>query len=200
VIGALAAHLDRELSDLQLEVVDELEARVDGAPPRIRNRHPVEQLAAGQPEQVRDRAGVPEGHQRRVDAVLQRRAMPNEMQAVARKLALAPDRWVGQPDRRDQVAMREDGQDLRVDAVGLAGQRREALDLLRVGDEDFPAELFERVVHEPRPGHRLDHRPDALTAQLVDEVAQPVGVRRRRRPGDDVAGIVDHADVEPCST
>src|SRR3954449_9353616 len=52
VIGALATHLDRQLGDLQLEVIDQLQARVDVAPPRIGDRHAVEQLAAGQAEEV----------------------------------------------------------------------------------------------------------------------------------------------------
>jgi hypothetical protein len=81
------------------------------------------------------------------------------MQPVAGQLALAPDRRVGQPDRRHQVTPRQLGQDARVDPVGLARQRREPLDLLRVRDEHLPAVLLERVVHEARAGHRLDHRP-----------------------------------------
>jgi hypothetical protein len=39
--------------------------------------------------------------------------------------------------------MGEDCQDLGVDLVGLAGQRRQALDLLGVGDLDRPANLLE---------------------------------------------------------
>jgi hypothetical protein len=61
VIGALAAELDGERRDLKFQVVDQLKARVAGAPPRIGNREPVEQLAAGVPEQIRDRARVPQG-------------------------------------------------------------------------------------------------------------------------------------------
>jgi hypothetical protein len=38
VIGALALELDRQPGDLQLEVVDELEAGVDVAPPRAGSR------------------------------------------------------------------------------------------------------------------------------------------------------------------
>ena len=124
---------------------------------------------------------MPEGHQRRVDAVLQRRAMADQMQPVAGELALAADRRVGQPDRRHEVAPGQLGQHARVDLVGLASQRRQPLDLLRVGDQHLPAELFERVVHEPRAGHRLDHRPHRLPSQALGEMAQPVGVRRRGR-------------------
>src|SRR3954447_11667769 len=52
VIGALALELDGQRRDLQLEVVDELQTGVDVAPPRVRDRHAVKQLAAGQPEQI----------------------------------------------------------------------------------------------------------------------------------------------------
>ena len=103
-----------------------------GLPPRVGDREAVKQLAAGMTEQIADRTGVPEGHQRRVNAVLQRRAMANEMQPKARELALATNAWVGQPDRRNQVAPAQLGQHARVDLVGLAGQRREPLDLLHV--------------------------------------------------------------------
>jgi hypothetical protein len=51
VVGALALELDRQLGDPQLEVVDQGEGGVDVAPPRVGDRHPVEQLAAGEPEQ-----------------------------------------------------------------------------------------------------------------------------------------------------
>ena len=52
MVGALALELHREPGDLQFEVIDELKADVDVAPPRIGNRQPVEQLAAGQTEQI----------------------------------------------------------------------------------------------------------------------------------------------------
>jgi hypothetical protein len=73
---------------------------------------------------------------------------------------------------------------------------------LRVGDEHIPAELLERVVHEPRAVHRFDHRPHRLTVlhHAADETAQPVGVRRRRGLGDQLAVIRQQTDVEPTST
>jgi hypothetical protein len=115
VIGAVALELHGQPGDLQLEVVDELQADVDVAAPRIRDGEPVEQLAAGVAEQIGDRARVPEGDQRGVDAVLERRAMPDQMQPVAGQLALAADRRVRQPDRRHQVAPGELGEHARVD-------------------------------------------------------------------------------------
>src|SRR5215211_844912 len=52
MIGALVLELDGQPGDLQLEVIDQLQAGVDIAPPRVRDRQPVEQLAAGQAEQI----------------------------------------------------------------------------------------------------------------------------------------------------
>jgi hypothetical protein len=179
---------------------DQLEARVDVAPPRVGDRHPVEQLAAGEPEQIADRARMTERHQRRVDPVLQRRAVTHQMEPVARQLTLAPDRRLGQPNRRHEIAPRQLRQNARVDLVGLASQRREPLDLLRIGDQHFPAEFLERVVHEPRPGHRLDHRPHPHTPQPLGKMPQPVRVRRRRSVLDQLARVVDQAHIEPTST
>src|SRR3954449_160495 len=45
------------------------------------------------------------------------------------------------------------------------------LTLLGVRDEHLPPELLERVVHEPRARHRLDHRPNPRTPQPFDEPA-----------------------------
>jgi hypothetical protein len=59
VIGALALELARQLSDLQFQVVDQPQADVDGATPRIGDLEAVEQLAAGVPEPIRDRHGWP---------------------------------------------------------------------------------------------------------------------------------------------
>jgi hypothetical protein len=151
-------------------------------------------------EQIADRARMPEGDQRRVDAVLERGAMTHQVQPEARELALAADRRVGQPDRRHQVALREHRQHVRVDLVGLARQRRQALDLLRVRDKHLPAELFERVMHEPRAVHRLDHRPHARSLHTHGEMAQTVSVRRGRDPRDQLAGVADQADIQPTST
>ena len=69
--------------------------------------------------------------------------------------------------------MRERREDERVGLVGLAGQGRKPLDLLRVGDLDLPALLLERVVDEPGAGHRLDDRPDGLGVDLVEPAREP---------------------------
>ena len=97
------------------------------------------------------------------------------------QLALLANPRIGQPDRRHQVALAQHRQHHRVDLVGLAGQRREALDLLGVGDLDVPALLLERVVDEPSTSHRLDDGADRLCVNLVDssrERSQRVEVRR----------------------
>jgi hypothetical protein len=39
-----------------------------------------------------------------------------------------------------------------------------------------------------------------MTPKALGEVAQAIGVRRRSRAPDDLAGVVDQADVEPRST
>ena len=52
MIGALALELARQPRDLQLEVVDQLQAGIDVAPPRVREGEPIEQLTAGVAEQV----------------------------------------------------------------------------------------------------------------------------------------------------
>lgn len=62
----------------------QFQTRVDVAPARTRDPKAIEQLAAGAPEQIRDGARMPEGHQRLVDSVRQRRAMADLMQLVAR--------------------------------------------------------------------------------------------------------------------
>jgi hypothetical protein len=58
VVGAAALELAVDLGDAALEVVDQLEAGVDRAAPWLRDLKPIEQLAAGDTEQVGDRAGV----------------------------------------------------------------------------------------------------------------------------------------------
>jgi hypothetical protein len=106
---------------------------VDRRTPWRRDLETVPQLAAGDTEQVGDRAGVPEGDQHCVDPVFEHRAVLHQMQPEPSQLALAPDRRVGQPDLGDQVSW-ESTEDASVDLVGLAGQRPQALDLGRIGD------------------------------------------------------------------
>jgi hypothetical protein len=124
------------------------------------------------------------------------------MQPEAGLLALAPDRRVGQPDRRHQAALREHGQDTRVDPVGLARQRRQALDPLRVGDQHIPAVPLERVMDEARPGHGLDHSAHRR-AVLQDPTRQPANTIVVTRDGellDQLALLRQQTNIEPVAT
>ena len=60
-----------------------------------------------------------------VDAVLQHRAVLDEVQPEAGPLTLLAHQWIGKPHLRYQVAAGELGQHPGVDAVGLAGKRGE---------------------------------------------------------------------------
>jgi hypothetical protein len=60
VIGAPRPELHRQRRDMQIEIVDQLQANVDVRAPRVGDLQAVEQLAAGVTEQIRDRARVPE--------------------------------------------------------------------------------------------------------------------------------------------
>ena len=137
-----------------------------------------------------------------MDAVFEHRAVLDQVQPEARRLALAADAPVGQPDRRHQVTMREHRQHPRVDLVGLARQRRQTLDLLRVGDQHLPAQSLERVVHEPRAGHRLDHpaHRQPIAADTARQAPQALGVRRRGELLDHFRMLREQADIEPVAT
>lgn len=99
--------------------------------------------------------------------------------------------------------MGEHRQNHRVDLVGLAGQRRQALDLLGVGDLDRPAAGLKRVVDDPRAGHRLDNGADGLSMDLPDpprEGSQRVHVGRDDELLEVRSIIGEQADVELLST
>jgi len=64
VLGAAEAQLAVDEVDLGVEVVDQRQARLDRAAPRLGDREALQQLAAGDAEQIRNRARVPEGDQR----------------------------------------------------------------------------------------------------------------------------------------
>jgi len=161
-----------------------------------------EQSAALGSEQVGDRAGLAEVDQRRVDPALERRLVLDQVQPEAGQLALLSHPGTGKPDRRHQVALAQRRQDPRVDRVGLAGQRRETLDLLSVGDLDRPARLLERVVDEASAGHRLDHRANRLAITLLDpprQASQRVGVRWHRQLIQLLSPLGEQADVDLLS-
>ena len=103
MVGPGRAQLAVDRLDLAVAVVDQPQARVDGAAPRLRDVETVQQLAAGDTEAVRDRARMPEGHQRRVDAVPEHRAVLDQVHPKARQLGLTTDPWVAQPDLRHAI-------------------------------------------------------------------------------------------------
>jgi hypothetical protein len=137
-----------------------------------------------------------------VDAALERGLVLDQVEAKAGELALLANPGVGEPDRRHQVAVGKRGQDPRVDLVGLAGERRQALDLLGVGDLDVPAGLLEGVVDEAGAAHRLDHRADGLAMGLLDpprEGSQCVRVGRRGQLIQVLSLVGEQADVDLVS-
>jgi hypothetical protein len=95
MVGARGPQLLVDRVDLAVEVIDEPQAGIDGATPRLRDVEAVKQLAARDTEQIRDRARVPEGDQRRVDTVLEHRAVLDQMHPKACLLALAAHPWIG---------------------------------------------------------------------------------------------------------
>ena len=129
--------------------------------------------------------------------------MLDQVHPKACELALLPHARVRKPDRRHQVALGERRENERVGLVGLAGQRGEALDPLRVGDLDVPALPLERVVDEPGSGHGLDDGTDRLTVDLVDPSCQPtqrVDVGRNRELVEVLSSVGEQADVELAPT
>src|SRR5439155_8754104 len=72
------------VADLVVELVDQLQAGGDGAGPRFRQLEPFEQVAAGDAEEDRTRLAV--GERDRVHALLEARAVTNEMKSEPRPL------------------------------------------------------------------------------------------------------------------
>jgi len=85
-----------------------------------------------------------------------------------------------------------------VDLVGLAGQRREPLDLLSIGDVDLPAGELELIVDEASAGHRLDGGADrfSIPIQPHHHSVQPVSIRRNAGDGECAALAVQDVDVQ----
>jgi hypothetical protein len=186
VVGAEAAQLALALADLAVELVDQPQAGLDRGLPRLGQVEPGEQPAAADAEQIGDGAGLAVGEQHRVHALLEAGAMADEVESPAGALPLGAHSRVGQPDRRHQVAPCELGQDPGVDPVGLAGQRRQALHLLRVGDLDLPAGQLEPVVHEAGAVHRLD----SVACGRLDAAGEHEPRAQRDRPQPPEQGTV----------
>jgi hypothetical protein len=104
MIGPGAAQPALDLTDPPLEIVDQLEARLDVPAPRLGEVQLGEQPAAGDAEQVGHRDLMPERDQRGVDPVLEDRAVLDQMQpppasAPARRAAPARATRSPAPDR-----------------------------------------------------------------------------------------------------
>jgi len=142
-----------------------------------------------------------EGHERGVDAVLERRPVAHEMEPEAGPLALRAHPGVGQPDLGHELPPRKFGENPRVDLVRLGHQRRQTLRLDRVRDGDVPAGQLERVVDEARSGHRLDHRADLLplAQNPRSERAQGVRVRAHGSHLDGSPFLIEHVHIEPLA-
>ena len=140
--------------------------------------------------------------QDRVHALLQARAMTDKMQTPARPLALSAHARVRQPDRRHEIAAGKLGQHPGVDPVGLAGERRQSLHLLRIGDLDLPARQLEPVVHETRAVHRLDRGADrfAVTIESRRQRVQAISIRRRGAILDRHTLAIEQMEVETLAT
>src|SRR4051794_32810507 len=98
MVGARDPQLAVDGVDLAVEFTDQPQARVDRPPPRPRDREAIKQLTAGDAEQIGDRARVPERDQTRVDAVLEHRAVLDQVHPKPRPLTLTADARIGQPD------------------------------------------------------------------------------------------------------
>jgi hypothetical protein len=124
-------------------------------------------------------------------------AVAHEVEAEARPLAFGAHPRRRQPDRRHQVAARQLGEYVGVDAVGLGGQRCQALDLLGVGERHVPAQLLELIADEAGAIHGLDGGADrlAVRGQPRGQAAQAVGVGRRGRRLEPRSVLIEQAYV-----
>jgi hypothetical protein len=93
VVGAESPEVPLAGIDLRAQLVDHPQARAERRRPGLGQGEPGEQLAACHPEQVRDGHGVAERHECRVDPVLQRGPVVDEVEPEAGPLALRPDLW-----------------------------------------------------------------------------------------------------------
>ena len=177
MIGARALQPALDLRDPPVEIVDQLNARPHVTEPRLGEIQAGEQPPATGTEQVRHRDLMAERDQRRVHPVLEDRAVLDQVQPPPRALTLLAELGRRQPDRRHQIPERQLRQHARVDPVGLARQRRQPLDPLRVGDQHLPPVADQLVVHEPRTVHRLHHPAH----RLVIHRHPPASARTARR-------------------
>ena len=174
-----------DLIDLVLEMIDQIDAR-DVRAPGLGDVELRQEPSALGPEEIGDRAGSAEVDHRRVDPVLERRLVMDQVHAKASELAHFPHPRIREPDRRHQVALGRGSREPASRSCLSLRPRGEALDPLGIGDLDVPAAGLERVVDEPGAGHRLDDRVDGLGMDLIDPPCErSAGSRRQagRRAG-----------------
>ena len=194
MIGAGPPELGCDRGDLALDLVDQLEARVDVSPPGVGELKGIEQLAALDPEQVGDRAGSPKlirvewmrwlSAERCLTRCKRKRASSRSRRTLGSgsrppapgrsgRAAPAPGRRCGRSCRRS----------------------RQALDPLGIGDQNIPTLLLEDVVAEAGAGHRLDHRPDrlAVLGDPAGECSQAAEIRRRGELSHQLALVGEQA-------
>ena len=88
MVGAQPAQFAFAGVDLLVELVDQAQARLDVSLPWLGKLEPFEQSASGDAEKLGDRTGLSVCEQKRVDAVLQARAVADEVKPPASALAL----------------------------------------------------------------------------------------------------------------
>jgi hypothetical protein len=122
----------------------------------------------------------------------------HQVQPKPGALPLRPDGRVRQPDRRHELAARQLGQHPGVNPVGLAGQRRQPLHLLRVGDLHLRAVQLELVVRKAgRPSSTRSRRGSAhRSEQPSGQTAKTVRIRWGAANVDRLTSLVQQAEVE----
>lgn len=178
MVGAGRSQFAIDFADLLVQRLDQEQARTEGAVPGLGHRQPLEENAALRTEEVPRRPTKPVRDQRLADPVLEHRAVLDQVEAEAGSLALTAHTRIGQPHLRHEVAPGELCQDLRVDAVGLARQRRQRPRPLCIGDPDIPTSKLELVMNEASAVHRLDHGDHFCIAQSMRKPRQTVEIRR----------------------
>ena len=203
MVGGQAAQLALDPVDLLLEHVDQVKTRRDARAPRLGQLAALEEALPTDAEEVIDRSAQAVLEKDRVYAVLERGALVHQVEPEARPLPLAPHLRSRQPDLRHQVAAGELGQHPGVDPIGLARERRDPLRPLRIRDPHIPAGELELVVHEPRPGHRLDrrqHRLPMLALEAVHKMREPIAIRRAGALADPLTVSGERVPVETLAT
>jgi len=167
-----------ERRDPLVEQVDDRKRLLDGTLPDRRHLASGERFApVGTAEPVGAQPQPPLGPEA-VDAAGRRGAQPHQVRPAPQPLPQLTLLERGDPERRHELPPAQLGQHARVDAVGLARERRDPLHAPRVGDLDLPARRTEPVPDPHGAAHHLDARLH-VGAEPQNEPGEPVLVRRR---------------------